>query len=136
MKWLTQRIDEGSKTVEALLAGPAWAFDGRIRSRLPEEPGIYVISLKGSSEGEFLRAGRTKGRGGLRQRIYQNHLMGDQSGNLQAQLVRDSVCTDLDEAKQWIREHCLVQVLPVRREDKIAWAEHFMLSVLRPKYSD
>ena len=52
MTWLTQRIDEGSKTVEALLAEPAWAFDGRIRSRLPDEAGIYVISLRGSSESE------------------------------------------------------------------------------------
>jgi hypothetical protein len=46
MKWLTQRIDEGSKTVGALLAEPAWVFDGRMRSRLPDEPGIYVISLR------------------------------------------------------------------------------------------
>ncbi len=136
MKWLTQRIDEGSKTVEALLAEPAWVFDGRMRSRLPDEPGIYAISLKGSSEGDFLRAGRASGRGGLRQRVYQNHLMGDQGGNLRTQLVRYSVCADLNEAKQWIREHCVVQVLEVRSKNTMVWAEHFMLSVLRPKYSD
>jgi hypothetical protein len=62
--------------------------------------------------------------------------MGDQSGNLRSQLVRHSVCSDLNEAKQWIREHCVVQVLPVRNKTAMIWAEHFMLSVLRPKYSD
>ena len=136
MTWWVQRIEEGRKTVEALLAEPTLAFDERIRSRLPEEPGLYAISLTNSSSGEFLRAGRAKGRGGLRQRLYQNHLMGDQGGNLRTQLVRYSVCADLNEAKQWIREHCVVQVLEVRSENTMVWAEHFMLSVLRPKYSD
>ncbi len=49
MTWWVQRIEEGRKTVEALLAEPTLAFDERIRSRLPEEPGIYAISLKNSS---------------------------------------------------------------------------------------
>ena len=136
MEWMTERIEDGRRTVERLLAGPSLQFDETLRSQLPEEPGIYAISMKGASPGDFLRAGRARGRGGLRQRIYQNHLMGSQAGNLRSQLVRHSVCSDLEEAKRWMREHCVVQLLPVKSESAIIWAEHFMLSVLRPRYSD
>ena len=89
--------------------------------------------MKGASPGDFLRAGRS---GDLRRRIYQNHLMGKQQGNLRSQLVGHSVCSDLEEAKQWIREYCVVQLLAVKSETALIWAEHFMLSVLRPRYSD
>ena len=136
MTWVTDRIDESRRTLETLLAAPALAFDAKLRSQLPEEPGIYAISVRGAPPGDFLRAGRTKGRGGLRQRVYQNHLMGDQKGNLRSQLVREAVCSDLEHAKQWIKNHCVVQYAVLKNETNMNRAEHFMLSMLRPRLSN
>ena len=66
------------------------------------KPGIYRIFDVGEPH-ETVRAGRTKtAAGGLRQRVYQNHLMGDQKGNLRAQLVAGGVCADLEGAKRLI----------------------------------
>ena len=65
----------------------------RRSSKLPCEHGLYVIYRKDAGDGEVLRAGRTKTAGdGLRQRIYQNHLMGNQKGNLRSQLLADGIC--------------------------------------------
>lgn len=137
MEWKAQREAECRQLLEKLLLAPQLAFGDALRSKLPEDPGIYAIYVNGANPGEVLRAGRTKSAaGGLRQRIYQNHLIGTQSGNLRAQLVRDGQCMGLEEAKGWVRENCTVQFLVIVDEQLRRWAEHFMLSILRPKYSD
>lgn len=66
--------------------------------------------------------------------------MGSQEGNLRAQLVKDGVSSDREEAKLWIRENCTAQWLEKAELDRlgieIKWAEHFMLSVLRPRFGN
>src|SRR5205807_1245649 len=105
MDWLTTRLQEGKGWLDALLSAPKLRFDESLRSRLPDRHGIYAISTAKVTHGEFLRVGRTKTAGdGLRQRIYQNHLMGNQKGNLRRQLVRDGKCSNLEQTKTWIRE--------------------------------
>jgi len=136
MDTLEQRVHELKALLHRLLTAPAFRFDESLRSNLPEKPGLYVINTVASGSDEILRAGRTKGMGGLRQRVYQNHLMGNQSGNLRAQLVRSGRCRDMEEAKAWIRENCSVRFLILENERTLAWTEHFMLAVLRPTYSD
>lgn len=126
-------IEQGRRIVERLLAAKPVRLE---RSLIPDGPGLYVISAGDAEPGQYLRAGRAAGAGGLRQRIYQNHLMGSQPGNLRSQLVHDGVCSDSDEAKRWVQRHCRVRVLVVPDEEERRWGEHFMLSVLRPKYSD
>jgi hypothetical protein len=80
---------------------------------------------------EFLRT-----TGGLRQRIYQNHLMGNQKGNLRSQLIADGTCLDFERAKAWIQQNSLVQFVVVGDDRLRAWAEYFLLSILRPKHCD
>jgi len=119
-----------------LLSSPAIPFDDHCRRALPEVHGIYRIFDPTKPDGT-VRAGRTKtAAGGLRQRVYQNHLMGNQVGNLRAQLVADGVCIDLETAKRLIRESLAVQILVVEDEGERTWLEHFMLGVLRPRYCD
>jgi hypothetical protein len=119
-----------------LLASPVIRFDEGCRSALPEIHGIYRI-FDPTKPHETVRAGRTKtAAGGLRQRVYQNHLMGNQAGNLRAQLVADGVCADLEAAKRLIRDSLSVQFLVVEDEEERTWLEHFMLGVLRPRYCD
>ncbi len=42
----------------------------------------------------------------------------------------------MEGAKEFLREDCQVQVLVIPDETERKWAEYFMLSVLRPVYSD
>lgn len=131
-----QRIEELKGLLYRLLTAESFHFDESLRSNLPEEPGVYVIYSVANGQEEVLRAGRAAGVGGLRQRIYQNHLMGKQSGNLRAQLVRSGRCSDMEGAKAWIRQSCSVRFLVVHDDETLRWTEHFMLAVLRPTYSD
>ncbi|WP_338835352.1 hypothetical protein [Neomoorella thermoacetica] len=130
MEWFEERAEEGLEILKKLLSQPKFSISGP--STFPEQSGIYAFFLKNANPGEFLRAGRADN---LRQRIYQNHLMGNQSDNLRSQLVKDGQCAD-HEAKKWIRENCMVQYLVVKNKEERKWAEHSILSVLRPKYSD
>lgn len=128
------RLLEGQ--LSRLLKSRPIPFDDRCRSSLPETHGIYRIFDPSAPE-VTVRAGRTKtAAGGLRQRVYQNHLMGSQAGNLRSQLVAGGECTDLDAAKQFVRTRLAVQVLVVDDSKERTWLEHFMLGVLRPRYCD
>jgi len=119
-----------------LLGSPFIRFDDRCRSELPEAHGIYRI-FDPAKPDETVRAGRTKtAAGGLRQRVYQNHLMGNQPGNLRAQLVAGGVCTDLEAAKRHIRGSLVVQIVVVEDAQDRTWLEHFMPGVIRPRYCD
>lgn len=132
---MEQHVEEGKNLLKQILFAPTLPFDESLRSKLPERPGRYAIYVKDAQPGMVLRAGKTA-KGGLRERVYQNHLMGDQPGNLRAQLVGSGECADLARAKAWIRQNCVVQFLVVDNDDVWHWAEHFMLSVLLPKYGD
>lgn len=119
-----------------LLSSPAIRFDDRCRSKLPAAHGIYRIFDPRKPE-ETIRAGRTKSAaGGLRQRVYQNHLMGTQPGNLRAQLVADGICADLASAKRYVQENLAVQILAAENAEERIWLEHFVLGVLQPRYCD
>ncbi len=122
--------------LENLVSSPPIRFDERCRQLLPEEQGIYRI-FDPRKPNETIRAGRTKtAAGGLRQRVYQNHLMGNQAGNLRAQLVKDGICSNIEEAKNLIRNDFVVQILLLPDDKERALIEHFILAVLRPRYSD
>lgn len=134
--WMDERIASLRAIVDQVLSAAPLAFDQHLSSTLPLAPGLYVVRHKASAPGQFLRAGVAEGAGGLRQRVYQNHLMGNQRGNLRNQLVRAGRVEDMEDAKAWIRQHCVVQAAIV--DDPIArrWGEHFMLAVLQPEFSD
>ena len=131
---IEKHIQEGRQVIGEVMKATEYSFKDLTPSTPPSAPGIYVITIQ---NGETLRAGKTKT---LSQRIYQNHLMGNQSGNLRSQLVNAGVCVDLEEAKDWIRQHCAVRWIEKDVLDRIGveinWAEHFMLAVLRPRFSD
>ena len=133
---LEARISEGREVVARINRARKRPFEGLTPSMLPDRPGIYVIT---TTSGDILRAGRTV-KQTLRDRIYRNHLMGNQQGNLRSQLVAAALCADMPQAKRWIRQHCLVQWLEKTHLDglgvDIRWAEHFLLAVLRPTFSD
>lgn len=123
--------------VHKLTTSPLCPFDDKLRSALPSEHGLYIIYDCSGEAPVSIRAGRTKSAtGGLRQRIYSNHFMGDQKGNLRQQLVSDGVCSDLESAKTWLRDRCRVRFVTITDDADRRWSEHYMLSVVRPRYCD
>lgn len=130
------RLQQLESQLRQLLLSSPLKFDESLHGKLPEAQGVYRI-FNGAQPGETIRAGRTKtAAGGLRQRVYRNHFMGDQKGNLRAQLVADRVCADIESAKLFIRENLVVQVLVVENDQERTWLEHFMLGVLQPRFCD
>ena len=134
MEWIDRRIQTNRDYLQRLISSPQYRFDGRIHSLLPERPGIYRILA--SSSHETLRAGTTKSSKSLRQRVYQNHLMGIQSGNIRSQLVKGGMCKDLDEAKDFLKNSCTVQWIVIEDDQERNWAEHFILAILQPTFGD
>ncbi|HVS89839.1 MAG TPA: hypothetical protein VHF01_16665 [Candidatus Acidoferrum sp.] len=135
--WADERLTQLEAIVRQLLSSAALAFDERLHGLLPEQHGIYVIYEKNGKPGEVLRAGKTKtAADGLRQRVYRNHFMGNQAGNLRSQLVQQGVCKSMEETKPWIRANCVVQYIVIENDETRRWAEYMMLALLRPKYCD
>jgi len=127
--WVGERLVELERIVRQLLDSNALAFDDQLHGLLPEQQGIYMVYAKNAEPGEVLRAGKTRtAAGGLRQRIYRNHFMGDQAGNLRAQLVQQGVCKSMDETKSWIRSNCIVRYTVIEDDETRKWAEYLMAS--------
>lgn len=130
--WTLPRRNRLEERLVQLLAAPA--VPGTKLFSVTEAAGVYAFREHGSKVGQYLRVGRSDS--SLRQRIYQNHLMGTQKGNLRAQLVRYGRCFSLDDAKEWIQKNCSVQVLVIADASERRWCEHYILSVLQPDFSD
>lgn len=121
--------------VSRLLQAPLNRFDGTLHSRIPDQHGIYAIYRIDTNDHEVIRAGRTKfGADGLLQRIYRNQYVGQQEGNLRAQLVESGFCPDKGLAKTWMQRNAAIRFLVVEDDATRTWAEYFMLSVLRPRF--
>ena len=128
---IRDRIEVLVNQLSLLLSADSVSYSDVTPRIFPEAPGIYVICDRA---GFVLRAGKTSAT--LRQRLYQNHLMGSQDGNLPAQLVGSGTCTSLSDAKEWIRKNCFVRWLDVGDARERGFLEHFMLAVLEPKFCD
>lgn len=135
--WKPRRSEELERLLDQLLSSPSLTFDSSLRSKLPDSQGVYAIRYKQDLAGTFLRVGRTKrAAGGLKQRIYQNHFMGNQRGNLRQQLVIMGRCSALEDTKDWIRENCEVQYIVIEDDLLRQWAEYYALSILQSRCCD
>lgn len=117
--------------VEQLLSGKKYYFSDLKPSDLPEEAGVYAIFEKDHCENLYV--GRTKN---LRQRLYNNHLMGSKTNaRLRKYLVEDPkepTITTMEEAKQYLKDHCYFQFIhveDVRRRGQIEGMLGFFLDV-------
>jgi hypothetical protein len=129
-----KHLSELVEIIERLLDQTPTPYRSVKPSSFPETRGVYLIA---SSQGEVIRAGKTgSGNATFRDRLYRNHLMGNQDGNLRAQLVGSGECSDMENAKRWIRENCSVRYLEIDDSSTRANLEHFMLAILEPKYCD
>jgi hypothetical protein len=126
-----QRPGYLARELSRLLAAPPTNYSTATPKVFPEVPGVYAIFDR---DGAVVRAGKTDS--SLQQRLYRNHLMGSQDGNLPMQLVNSGVCGTQGEAKNWIRKNCTVRWLEIENFRERGLLEHFILAVLEPKFCD
>ncbi|HTT24495.1 MAG TPA: hypothetical protein VMG82_36605 [Candidatus Sulfotelmatobacter sp.] len=137
---LERRRVQCSEILERLLAAPAHKFDDTLRSKLPLKHGIYAIAESdGESQGEYLHAGQSgTAKEGLKSRIWVQHYCGGDSRRGSSDLVQkvmDRQSLARPDAKLWIRKNCIVRwLVPDMDINDWRWAEHYMLSILRPKW--
>ncbi len=127
-----ERLEQAADITERLLCTPKYYFSNLKPSDLENGlAAVYAIFDKNTDE--TLYVGRTKN---LRQRLYNNHLMGPESNaRLKKYLKEDpnmpSIQT-MEEAKSYLRDNCYFRFLPesdVRIRGQIECLLSFLLDV-------
>lgn len=110
---IQSRLEQAKTIADALLSAPCYDFADLVPSRL--ENGLAVVyAIFDKTDGSILYVGRTKN---LRQRLYNNHLMGPQSNaRLKKYLAEDKSRPDIptmEAAKQYLIDNCCFRYIPV-----------------------
>jgi len=101
-------------------------------SMLPQVAGVYLITkLERGTETPYY-IGRTKN---IKQRLYNNHLMGRRSSApLKKYLIDNQVCSTIEEAKEFILRYCVARWIE-ESDYRIRGAiEGYCTAVLFPPY--
>ncbi len=116
----------------ALISAKYLEYSKLTPSKVPVAEGVYVITKKsGSSEIPYY-VGRTKN---LRQRLYNNHLMGPPSNaRLKKHLVAHGECRDHASAKEFLIEKCRVRWVLQKGFRERGAIEGYVTGLLFPKY--
>lgn len=119
-------------THDSLINSKPIAFKELTPSKIPKAGGVYIITAKQRPKEEVYYIGRSKN---LRQRLYNNHLMGPLSNaRLKKYLIKSGECRNLQEAKDFIKKYCLARWIEeddIRRRGAI---EGYATGLLFPKY--
>ena len=114
-----------------LLASPL-AFSEMTPSKIPNRPGVYLITAELSGREDPYYVGRTKN---LRQRLYNNHLMGPFSNaRLKHCLVSTQECEDIAAAKAFLRTCCSVRWIEQNGHRERGAIEGYATGLLFPKH--
>lgn len=127
-----ERVAEAEALIARLLNSKKYYFKDLKPSDLQDQlPVVYAIFDQVT--GENLYVGRTVN---LRRRLYTNHLMGPKSNaRLKKYLTEDETVSEIanmEEAKQFLRDRCYFQYIPVqdmRRRGQIEGLLGFFLDV-------
>ena len=129
---IDERLSESKAIADRMFGSKTYLFADLKPSDLKDGlPVVYAIFDKNT--GETLYVGRTKN---LRQRLYNNHLMGPKSNaRLKKYLVEDPTVTNITtmvEAKQYLRDSCCFQFITepdVIRRGQIEGLLSYLLNV-------
>ena len=121
-----------SKSVEQLINQPPLRFPQMIPSSLPETAGVYLITkIDGDIEIPYY-VGRTKN---IRQRLYNNHLMGPlANARLKKHLIDNQICSSRGEAKDFILTNCAARWIEEEDYRRRGAVENFCTAILFPEY--
>ena len=127
-EWL-EFLKEG---YQSLVSMEPLAFAAITPSKIPKEAGVYLITALFNGKEIPYYIGRSKN---LRQRIYNNHLMGPISNaRLKKYLINSGECPDLASAKNFIRSFCLVRWVQENDTRNRGVIEGYVTGLLSPKY--
>ena len=127
-----EKIEDAQGIADALLNSPRYDFSNLVPSKL--ENGLAVVyAIFDKQDDSTLYVGRTKN---LRQRLYNNHLMGPKSNaRLKKYLTEDPERPDiptLEAAKQYLIDNCYFQYIPepdIRQRGQIEGLLGYLLNV-------
>jgi Nuclease subunit of the excinuclease complex len=111
-----------------------YSFSDVKPSDLPQKAGVYIIMLKDTKE--VLYVGRTRN---IRQRIYNNHLMGNKStARLKKYLVEDNFrhpdIKDYIDAKEYLKEKCIFRYILIENNNERGHIEGLMGYLTNARY--
>lgn len=137
MNWISDRLQECDDILRKLITAPYYAFNEQLKKTIPLEHGVYAISKCGVKNGEYLHVGISKrGANGLKGRVWEQHFkIGGSSGDLIEKVKRNADSQrniSISKAREWIIAHCQVQWVVLNDPELRRWAEHYVLSALRP----
>jgi hypothetical protein len=122
-------VDESFQRLAALKPLP---FSEMVPSKLPQAGGVYLITARLGGRELPYYVGRSKN---LRRRLYNNHLMGPlANARLKKYLINSGECSGLAEAKQFLREYCLVRWIEEADIRKRGAIEGYVTGLLFPKH--
>ncbi len=110
---IVDRMKQAEKIVNELFSAPCYDFANLVPSMLENKLAV-VYAIFDKTDDSILYVGRTKN---LRQRLYNNHLMGPKSNaRLKKYLTEDENRLDIptmEAAKQYLIDHCYFRYIPV-----------------------
>lgn len=119
-------------SLEQLLSQPPLRFSQMTPASLPQTAGVYLITKMEDSVEIPYYVGRTKN---MRQRLYNNHLMGSlANARLKKHLIDNQVCSNIDEAKDFIQRHCVARWVEEEDYRRRGAIENYCTAILFPKY--
>jgi hypothetical protein len=132
--WMPTNKNQCETLLQSLLAAPVHRFNSELENQLPEEHGVYAISVGEGGATAFLWVGIThRSKRGLRRRIWEDHYKNPTStSDLPIVLRRTQSEWDLSNAKQWIVGNCGVRWLEVKDERVRLLLEHYATALLQP----
>ena len=120
-----------NEIVRLLVSKEPVAFDPSNRQKVPTTHGLYAIF---TTNGVCLHAGMTRS-ANLQHRICRQHYAGGGNGagsDLIQKIQSRKVADSRSAAQKWIKENCVFKWLEVPDSVMRHWAEHRLLSHLRP----
>lgn len=120
------------RSLEQLLNQQPLRFSQMTPASLPDTTGVYLITkIEDDTEIPYY-IGRTKN---MRQRLYNNHLMGPlANARLKKYLIDSRVCSNIKEAKDFIQRNCAARWVEEKDYRRRGAIENYCTAVLFPDY--
>lgn len=116
----------------ALMDATPLAFADITPSKVPPKGGVYVITARLNGAEHPYYVGRTKN---LRQRLYNNHLMGPLSNaRLKKHLIDAGECDDVADAKAFLKRCCWVRWIEQENFRERGAIEGYATGLFFPKH--
>jgi hypothetical protein len=121
-----------TEALQQLVKHAPLRFSKMVPSLLPETAGVYLIT-KIEDDGEVpYYIGRTTN---IRQRLYNNHLMGPlANARLKKYLIDNNICSTIKDAKEFIKNYCAARWLEERDYRVRGAIEGYCIAMLFPSY--